>query len=203
MATDLALVAIPDTDGELLHLLRGLEDVLLALVPFEPDDQPAPIGLGPDALEAVQRIWSAVSGAERGDTPELIASDGRFELVPLRFVKVEEAHLAAVSQAVTVLRLELLPAGDEYTADVLREFSDDTPDGPGALVAGIARAQALIDLDADNDSWLLHERIADQTGRVVLSPIEEAAYKRLTDRVLEAFHVRDPLARFVYRGQQP
>jgi hypothetical protein len=196
-----SLVAIPDTYGELLHLLARLEDILLGLVPLEPDDEPAPIGLGRDALEAVQTIWSAISRKEGDDTLQLFASDGRFELVPVRFVELEEAHLAAVSQAVTVLRLALLGAGDDLTADVLREFSDDSPDGPGTLVAGIARAHALLDLDADSDSWLLYERLACQTGRVVLSPIEEDAYKRVTDRVLEAFHVRDPLARFVYRGQ--
>jgi hypothetical protein len=181
-----------------LHLVGQLEEILIALVPIEPDDPPAPIGADP--LEAMPRIWSAVSEAERGDTHKLIASDGRFELVPLRFVELEEAHLAAMSQAVTVLRLVMLPAGDEFVADVLREFSDDSPDGPGALVAGLARAQALIDLDADSDSWLLHERLAGQTGRVVLSPIEEAAHKRVTDRALEAFHIRDPLVHFLYRG---
>lgn len=40
MATEPSLVALPDTEGELLHLLGRLEKVLLALVPFGPDDPP-------------------------------------------------------------------------------------------------------------------------------------------------------------------
>jgi len=35
------LVAVPDTDGELAHDLGRLEEVLLQLQAYEPDDEPA------------------------------------------------------------------------------------------------------------------------------------------------------------------
>jgi len=118
------LVAVPDTDQELTHLLGRLEEVLLALVAVEADDEPASAGLGTDALDAVQDIRGAVLAAERGPTAQLYASDGTFELIALRFVELDEAQLAAVGEAVADLGLALLPGGDEFAHDVLSGFAE-------------------------------------------------------------------------------
>lgn len=50
------LFALPDTDGEVGHHLGQLEEVLLQIQPYGEEDEPAPVGLGPDALESLRRI---------------------------------------------------------------------------------------------------------------------------------------------------
>ncbi len=196
----MGLAAVPDTDGELAHHLVRLEEVLLQLQAYEPDDEPAPIGMGGDALAGVQRIVGEVLRAERAPTPMLVTSGGTFKLVPLRFVDLDDADLAAVGQAIAALGLALLPAGDERAAEVLREFADGDPID---LVGTVARAHGAIDLAADDDTRLLAARISGEMGRIVLSVEEEEAYKRLTERVLAVFHLSDPLARFLYRPSGP
>jgi len=92
------LVAIPDTDGELSLWLDRLEELLLTLSPLpgDPDDwePPAPPLGDSTALAALQRLSTAVHDVERTDPPALIAPDGRFELVPLRFVVVDASDIA-------------------------------------------------------------------------------------------------------------
>jgi hypothetical protein len=187
-------------DGELTYLLGRLEEVLLHLVPVEPDDEPAPAGLDAAALEAIQDIRGAVLAVERGPAAQLYAFGGTFGLVPLRFVEVEEVDLAAVGEAVAALGLTQLHAGNEWACEVLACLTGRS--GPAELVAIFARAHGLVDADADADAdtLTLARRLAGETGRVVLTVDEEAAYKRLTDRALAMFHHNDPLARFVYRG---
>jgi len=193
------LVAVPDTDGELTTSLGRLEEVLLQLQPYEAGDDPAPLGLGEVALEALQRILGRVLAAERGPTPELIASGGTFELIPVRFVELDNGDLGAIGQTIAALGLALLPGGEEAAAEVLREFIDDR-EQPSDLVASFARAHGLLDLAPDDDARLLAAVTEGKTGRVLLTVDEERAYKRLTDRVLAMFHLNDPLARFLYRG---
>jgi hypothetical protein len=53
-----------------------------------------------------------------------------------------------------------------------------------------------LDLGGDDDTRLLQERLAGETGRVVFTNDEEASYRRVAERVLEAFRVEEPLARF-------
>jgi len=155
------LVAVPDSDGELTHDLGRLEEVLLQLQPYEPDDDPAPLGLGADALAALQRILGAILAAERNPTAKLLASGGTFELIPLRFVDLDDGDLGAVGEAVAALGLALLPGGDEFAEDVLREFVDDRrKEQPGDLVASFARAHGVIDLAPDDDTRLLAAKVA-------------------------------------------
>ena len=194
----LRLVAVPDTDGELAHDLSRLEEVLLHLQPYEADDETAPLGLGAVALDALQRILGTVLAAKRGPTPELIASGGTFELIPVHFVELDDDGLAAVGEAIAALGLALLPAGDEMAAEVLREFVDER-EQPSDLVARFARAHGLLDLAPDEDTRLLAAVIDGKVGWVFLTIEEERAYKRLTERMLAMFHLNDPLARFLYR----
>jgi hypothetical protein len=193
------LVAVPDTDEELVLLLGRLEEVLLALVPVESDDEPPPISLGAVAVAAVQNIRGAIVAAEHGPTAQLLGRGGTFELLPMRFVELDDVDLAALGAAVAALGMSLLPGGDEFTHELLAGFADD-PARPSELVAGFARAHGLVDLAADADTWTVAGRIAGETGRVVLSAAEETAYQRVTDRALNMFFLNDPLVRFLYRG---
>jgi hypothetical protein len=193
------LVALPDTDGELAFLLGRLEEVLFALAPFDTDDEAPPDALGAVALEAAQHIRAAVQAAERRPTAQLFAPGGTFEMIPVRVVDLDENDLASVGAAVAALGAALLPAGDEFTAEVLSDFSDDRVQ-PGQLVAGFARAHGLIDMAANGDTLTLAARTAGDASPVVLSAAEAAAYERLTDRALAVFYDNDFLARFLYRG---
>jgi len=204
------LVAIPDTEGDLVDLLEGLEEVLLSLLPAEGDGEdwepaPGPLGDG-SALEALQRVESEVRASERAPVVQPLAPDGRFELIPLRFVRLDPADLATVAGALAELGRATLPAGDELVAEVLSSRAaggrhpGDRPRPVAELVAGFARAHGLLDLAPDVDTELLAGRLEGRQGRVVLSESEHEAYRRLTERTLAMFHTGDPLARFLYRG---
>jgi hypothetical protein len=143
-------------------------------------------------------ILAAVIAAERAPAAQPIATDGRFELIPVRFVDLDPEDLAAVSEALAVLGLAANGHGDELVIGVLEESAQATGQPAMALVAGAARAHGLLDLAPDADTELLAERL--QTGRVLLAPAEQSAYERLTERVLGMFHTGDPLARYLYRG---
>jgi hypothetical protein len=198
------LVAVPDTDGELLALLGVLEQVLTSLGPFDDDPEdsrpPAsPLGDGL-ALDALRRVISGLATAERSPAPQPVAPDGRFELVPLRFLTLDAADLVVIAEAVAGLGRATLPGVDEFVAEVLAEYASDRRQRPAELVAGAARAHGLLDLRANADTVLLAERLARGSGPIVLTPPELAAYERTTERVLAMFHGGDPLARFLYGG---
>jgi hypothetical protein len=209
MSDDLRIAAIPDTDGELLSLLRVLEEVMSSLIRFDDDpeewDPPAgPLGDG-SAVEALGRVAVSVAAAERAPATQPVAPDGRFELIPLRFVTLSQADMALVATALADLGRANL-RGDELVADTLADFARQwsesawTPTSPVELLAGAARAHGLLDLATDDDTLLLAERLPAVDQRVVLSGAEQAAYDRLTERALGMFHIGDPLARFLYRG---
>lgn len=204
MTPDPRLVAVPDTDGELLALLGALEEILISVDPFEDDPEdwhsPAsPLGDG-RALEALQRVISELADAERSPAPRPLAPDGRFELVPVRFLTLDGADLAVMAQAIAALGQATLPSAHEFVADVLAEHAAGGRQRPADLVAGVARAHGLLDLVADVDTVLLAGRLTDASGPVILTPPELAAYERLTERVLAMFNPGDPFERFVYRG---
>lgn len=197
-----SLVAIPDTDGELAAILGHLEDVLLAVQPYDADDEPVPDDLDPDALTAAQRVIAAVIATERTPATPLYAPDGRFELVPLRFVDLGPADLAALGRAVAALGRATLPAGDELLTQVLAQAADAQRHlhlTPTAVVESFARAHGLLDLRPDADTELL-AGLAGATSPVVLTASQYEAYRRLISRVLGMFHAGDPLAPFLYGG---
>ena len=78
-----------------------------------------------------------------------------------------------------------------------------------SLIAGARRLAALLALPFDNDVDLLRSRLGTSSGAtrppvvpVVLCTDEHWAYKAVTERILAAWHVGDPLARFLYRGER-
>jgi len=200
---DSRLVAIPDTDGELIVWLERLEELLLALSPLpgDPDtwEPPAgPLGDG-SALAALQCLATAVRDAERTDPPMLFAPGGHFELVPLRFVRVDLADIGTVADGVAALGRATLAGGDELVADALAEHAHRHRLAVPDFVAGCTRAHAVLDQPRDDGALLagLHRQ---SEQRIVLSAAEHGAYQRVTDEHLAVFHLNDPLARFVHRG---
>lgn len=190
---------LPDTDGEVAHHLSQLEEVLLQLQPYDEEDDPAPAGLGPDALEALRRILQAVLATERTAAVQLLAG-GNFELVPLRVVDLDPADLTTVGGAIAALGHALL-VKDELVTDIVENFSVGPHQTPNDLVASFARTHGILDLAPDDDTRTLADLITGAgTGPVVLTSRQEAAYERLTGRALAMFHLNDPLARFLYRG---
>jgi hypothetical protein len=189
------LVAVPDSDGELAHHLGRLEEVLIHLQPYDDEDDPAPAGLGPDALEALRRVLGAVLAAERTPAVQLLGAAGTFELVPLRVLDLDSGDLATVGQAIAALGHALL-VKDELVSEVLREFSAGPHEAPSDQVASFARAHGILDLAPDDDTRTFAAIVAAGTRPVVLTSHQEAAYERLTGRALAMFHLNDPLARY-------
>jgi hypothetical protein len=202
---DTRLVAIPDTDGELVLWLDRLEELLITLSPLpgDPEDwePPAPpLGDG-SALAALQRLSVAVHAAERTEPPALIAPNGRFELVPLRFVRVDPADIARVADGLAALGRATLAGGDQLVADALADHAHHHRLAVAEFVAGCTRAHAVLDQPSNNDDAdLLVGLHWHSEERIVLNTVENAAYQRVTDEHLAVFHLDDPLARFVHRG---
>lgn len=194
------LVAVPDTDGELYALLSNLEEILIALLPGEDEEPWGLRALDGPARDAAGELVVAVARAERAEAAMPLAPDGLFELVPLRFVTIDETALADVGEALVTIGRALLPGGDLDIAEIVRSYAEHLDAKPHELLADVARAHGLLDLAPDADTELLAGRLSAGGGRVVLTAAEMLAYQRLTERVLGMFHIGDPLARFMYRG---
>jgi len=84
--------------------------------------------------------------------------------------------------------------------EVVTEIADERG-GPCAatLVELAARFHGLCDLAWNDDQRLIARRV-EQAGpdRIVLTDVEEAAYRRLRDRYVAIWHDYDPLARWQY-----
>lgn len=192
------LVVIPDTDGDLADALGLLEEVLLHLQPYEPDDEPAPPGLGADELHALQRIAMRIYAEERAETPDLYTPDGTFNYPPLRFVTLLSEDLDVVGTAIAALGAALAFGDDGYARHALNNFQRGRQT-PEELIVRLAQTHATLDLAVDDDTRLLARTLIDKTGRVVLTPDQNQAYRRYTDRIL-ALNLDNPFDRYLYRG---
>jgi hypothetical protein len=175
---------VPDTDGELTHTLAVLEEILLHLQP----------------VDALQRICMRLHAAEGSGGPELYAPNGTFNYPALFFFGLLNEDLAAVGRAIAQLGASLLPAGDEFVREVINEFNELAPKTKAQdLIVQFTQAHGILDLAPDDDTRLLSDTLVKETGRVVLTPEQDGAYTRFTDRAL-AMSLDDPLQRFLYRG---
>lgn len=191
-------VALPYTDGDLTHALGQLEELLLAFIPEDADDDvdvPASLASGL-AADALGRLGSWVAAWER-DEPAVqpIAPDGRFELVPLLFAPLGRTDRHRISAAVAAL-VEVEDLVTDYTGSAQAAHE---------LLAQAQRLVALIHLPWDDDVDRLHALLgrgatSRPTERLVLTPDELAAYQRVTERIVATWHGNDPLERFLYRG---
>jgi hypothetical protein len=91
--------------------------------------------------------------------------------------------------------------------EIVQELLDELPSRFGresTPLDGFERLVAPLELDSDDDVDVLYQRLgAGSTPgarRVVLDADKYAAYKRVTERILTAWHGDHPLERFLYRG---
>ncbi len=108
-------------------------------------------------MVVLQRVLGVILAAEGGPRVQLVASGGAFELIPLRFVILDDGDLRVLGEAITALGVALLPGGDELAAAVMGEYAD---------------ALGVIALAWDHDTWLLSGRLAGRSRRVVLNVSE-------------------------------
>jgi hypothetical protein len=200
------LIVLPDSDGELGRVLNVVEEMLLVVEGLALDDGELPPGVCPDreAVDAVGCLASRVGNHERWPpTVQPVAPDGRFELVPLFLVPMPRADLALVVAAVRHL-LDAVSSG--LAVEVLNDLAR-TSNVRTDSIADLRRLEALLQLDCDDDAAVLQhvfDRSApansEHSERIVLGAAEYSAYRRVTDRLLPAWHRDDCLAPFLYRG---
>ena len=119
------LVVLPDLDREFTGALVQVEEVLLTLRWQESEDPDEavthpPALAGGVALQAVRRVFDVVRPTQTDpDTwtgPRVFAPDGRYEHVPLRFLHLRAADIAALGAAAAALGD---PARSEEVTDAL------------------------------------------------------------------------------------
>ena len=207
------VVVLPDLDTEFTAALAEVEELLLTLrwqETWDPDDlvaHPAALG-GGVALQALRRVADTVRPTQTDpDTApggRLLGPDGRYEHVPLRFVRVRVADIDALSAVAAELGE---PVRTEAVSDALRLHAGHRaqdrkfPDPDVALVALVARVAGVLDLESTRDTELLRARL-DQpvaaAGDVVLTAAEETAYQRVITRFNRMWTLGDPVERFTY-----
>jgi len=207
------VVVLPDLDQEFTAALADVEELLMTLrwqETGDPDDlvaHPAALGRGV-ALQALRRVADTVRPTQTDpDTttgPRLLGPDGRYEHVPLRFVRLGSADIDALSAAAAALGE---PVRTEAVTDALRLHAGHRaqdrkfPDPYVALVALVARVAGVLDLESTRDTELLRARL-DQpvaaAGDVVLTAAEETAYQRVITRFNRMWTLGDPVERFTY-----
>ena len=104
----------------------------------------------------------------------------------------------AAGRAIAQLGAALLPGGDPDTYDALGQFARHCQ-ARQDLVVNFAQAHGILDLAPDDYSRFLVETLVREQGRVVLSPVQDQAYGRLSQRFLD-LQLNHPLARFLFRG---
>jgi hypothetical protein len=180
---------VPDLGDALTGALRSVEELFVALgiaAKFRALPVPEPLAGGVALGAAVRVAWAIAptQSARRRVLPRLLSSDGRTAHAPLRFFEVDAADLAVLGAAAAVLGGALLPgSADGQLAGVLTDHARGCDTTAGALVVQLARLHGLLDLAWTDDVQLLHARIA-AVGPVdvVLTPMEDAAYRRTVER---------------------
>jgi hypothetical protein len=198
------------------------EPLLLGLAHAEENDDecdggPESYAL-PDPLagRVALKAWYRVHDALRRPTPpwgyRLLAPDRHYEYLPLHVATIDLADLDVLDGALQALNRALLPSGElgreGELAEVLAEVADAFSSGLGGrrltaegLVGDFGRVLGVLTLTPDDDTRLLLDRLdrAD-ADTIVLTPPEEAAYRRLAGRFTLLIADADPLARFGYDG---
>lgn len=156
--------------------------------------------VGPAAVEAVGRLASYVATTERGEPAvQPVASDGRFELVPLHTMQVGRIDLARIRDAAAhVVAAGKERQGDEALLDAVDEWSSQVPD----LVGVTERLRAVLGLEWDDDVDVLHACLGG-TGhprRLVLDEAQMDAYQRVSQRILATWSAGDRFAGFEWFG---
>ncbi|GAA3199341.1 hypothetical protein [Nonomuraea roseoviolacea] len=188
-------VLVPDLGDDLAVAIGALERLFLALRAAEEDGAAlAPPLAGGAALAALRRLWRAVAPTQgrQGPPPagRLYAHGGRPELVPLRLVDVDPVDVATLSAAAAALG-----RGANGAGPVRRALEESGGDPPGTdLVVAAAGFSGLLDLADTGESIVLRERLAAAGPGVdvVLSPVQESAYRATVERLTAMWPTRRP-----------
>ena len=150
----------------------------------------------PATLEAVERIEVAVGDAYRAIPAQPVAPGGRHQLIPLRWARLDRADIATLAHVGSALAVP----GHQLVHNAVEDLG--RPGLDQVLVANIVRLHRLLDLDWDDDVTALADRLpAGPTApTVVLDRAGAEAYRRLTERIITAWHDGNPLARWLYHG---
>jgi len=208
------VVVLPDLDKQFTAALAEVEELLMTLrwqETGDPDDlvaHPPALG-GGVALQALRRVADTVRLTQTDpDTttgPRLLGPDGRYEHVPLQFVRMRAADIDVLSAAAAALGE---PVRTEAVSEALRLHAGHRvldrafPDPDTALVALVARVAGVLDLEWTRDAETLRARLEQPVdgagGDVVLTTAEETAYQRVITRFNRMWTLGSPFDRFAY-----
>lgn len=198
------LRVVPDLGDELTHVLGQVEELLLTFAVWESEDGvelPIPFARG-RALAALRDIRDAVRPTQSLDGREpvpgrLLAPDGRYEHLPLRFVRIPGAQLDLLEHAAQLLAD--LHAHDDLD-EALVAHAEAYATTAAELIGGLSRAVSMLTLAWDDDVRTLRDAVTahPSTTDVVLSPAEEAAYQRVADRLNRLWSYGSGVDRFRY-----
>jgi hypothetical protein len=200
---DKRLCLIPDLGEELVEVMNRLNEILLALSQTN-EEEPIELAealVGNEVLPAFERIWGTVRPTQGAiDRPRLLGPDGRYEHVPLAFVRIDEDDLQSLGTTIADLGKEAV-RHDEVICETLTELGSG-PYGslktPTEVVSELARFHGLLDLAWTDDVRVLHERLSVANADVVLTTFEEQAYQRTANRINAMWRLNSGLDRFLY-----
>ncbi len=203
------LVVFPHSDGELARALAELEELFVLVDLVDDGARPLPAPLADHrAAEAARRLAGYVAGVDSADETDRgriqpVAPDGRSELAPLYFVRIDRDDHAGILGAVHLLAATRTSVSHPALDEALSDYTGD-PEGVERLVARAERVGALLELAWDDDVDILSARLGRGVGagtdRVVITAEEYESYVRVTERIVDSWHAGDPLELSVYRG---
>lgn len=198
------LRVVPDLGDELLYALGQVEELLLTLAVWEEEDAaefPEPFA-SRGALAALEEVIDAIRPTQSRDEREpvpgrLLGPDGRYEHLPLRFVRIPAAHLEVLEHAAQVL---VLGSCHNDLADALDQHAEANRISVDALAGWLSRTVSLFGLAWDDDVRALWGAVVAHPSScdVVLSDAEEQAYGRVASRVNALWSYGSGIERFRY-----
>lgn len=205
------LIVFPHSGGELARVLAELEELLVFVDLVDDGSRPLPAPLvDHQAAESVGTLAGHVADVDGADGNnrlgiQPVAPDGRSELAPLYFVRLDRDDHAGILGAVHLLVATRTSGSHPALDEALSDYTGD-PEGAERLVARAERVGALLELACDDDVDLLAARLGREgagvgAARVVLTTEEYESYMRVTERIVGSWHAGDPLELSVYRGR--
>lgn len=198
------LRVVPDLGDELLHALGQVEELLLTLAVWEEEDNvglPEPFAHR-SALAALEAVDDAVrptqSRDEQAPVPgRLLGPDGRYEHLPLRFVRILAEHLGTLDHAAQVLAD---PRAHDELSDALDQHAEANSVRPAELAGWLSRAVSVLGLPWDDDVRALWGAVVahPSTADIVLSDAEEQAYGRVAGRINALWSYGSGIDRFLF-----
>jgi hypothetical protein len=188
------LRVVPDMAYEWLYVLGRLEELLLTLALWEDEGAqlPDPIA-GRAALDALDNVYDAVRPTQSEDEANpvpgrLLAPEGRYEHMPVRFVRIAGEDLSTLEHAAQVL---LTAAGE--TAEAIEQHARANGVHRTELVGSVSRLISVVGLAWDEDVRLLWSAVEPHAGRdVALSADQEQAYQRIGGRIIRLWSYGHP-----------